>query len=52
MQIVKFFKFQVRIISLGALYQDEESSGSMTVEINLKKQQDSESAHPAHLYMK
>ena len=44
MQIVKFFKFQVRIISLDALYcessQDEESNESMTVEINLKKQQD------------
>ena len=43
MQIVKFFKFQVGIISVGALYcQDEESNRSMAAEpeINLEKQQD------------
>ena len=37
MQIIKFLKFQVGIISPGALFckssQDEESNGSMTAEI-------------------
>ena len=44
MQIVKFFKSQVRIISLGALYCKSivkmKSPMDLTDEINLKKQQD------------